>query len=96
MQSPNRARSGELKIEEAVGSPTMPAGFRQVGTVTRITGKLTDYVTITLPIPAGVDAEQIPNLRVMRHDGRSWGAVLPEQIDLQQRLVKVTTNQFSL
>lgn len=96
VEGPNRARDGALKIVEAVTPPPMPSGFRQVGKISEISGKLTDYVTITLPIPAEVDAAQIPDLRVMRHDGKAWGAILPQQVDVEQRQVRVTTNAFSL
>lgn len=96
VEGPNRALDGELKVEEAAGPPEMPPGFTQVGAVTKVTGKLKDHVTITLPIPAGVDDQQVPNLRVMRHDGTSWGAMPPQHVDLKQRLVKVTTSEFSL
>ncbi|WP_144121090.1 hypothetical protein [Catellatospora sichuanensis] len=96
VQGPNRARSGELKIEQAATAPPMPAGFTHLGPITKITGKLTDHVTITIPLPADFDAQQLANLRIMRHDGKSWGAILPQHVDLQQRLVKTTTSEFSL
>ncbi|GAA1408691.1 hypothetical protein GCM10009662_44320 [Catellatospora coxensis] len=96
VSGPNRARGGDLKISEAADPPSMPPGFRQVGKVTHIAGRLKDYVTITLPIPPEVGAAQLPELRVMRHDGKAWGAIVPQQIDIDRRQVKVTTNAFSL
>ncbi|MFG1952679.1 hypothetical protein [Micromonospora sp. NPDC048830] len=96
VEGPKRALDGDLTVEEASGPPAMPPGFTQVGAVTKVTGRLKDYVTITLPIPQGVDDQQVSDLRVMRHDGASWGAMPPQHVDLKRRLVKVTTREFSL
>lgn len=96
VEGPRSARSGSLELAQETAPPAMPPGFTQVGAVTRITGKLTGFVTVTLPIPADVDTAKAADLRVMRHDGKAWGAIPPQSIDPERRVVKVSTSGFSL
>lgn len=91
---PNAAVDGEVAVELAQSPPEMATQYRQVGEVTRITGKLTGDVTVTMPVPQGYTGS-IDDLWIVKGDGDTWLPLIPQTVDEENRTVSVTTRAFS-
>ena len=95
VEGPKRALDGDLKIEKADSPPKMAAQFAGVGAVTHLQGRLKGDVTVTLPVPQEYKGS-LDDLWIIKHDGKSWLPLIPQQIDPQKRTVSITTRAFSL
>ncbi len=94
VSGPNAAVDGEVTIERAPAPPQMSTQYRQVGDVTRISGKVTGDVTVTLPVPKDYQGS-LDDLWIVKSDGAAWLPLIPQAVDEQNRTVSVTTRAFS-